>query len=122
MKSVLTKSVGARSKKQAIAALRKDMKETAPGLMEEAESIFDRFWRRHAGVYDLLFQGDSWKKLQYLDSIIALRVLRHLLSQGIVCIPIHDSFIAQAQYADQVESAMEKSFNSVFPHLKPKLK
>ena len=122
MKSVLTKSVGARSKKQAVAALRKDMKETAPGLMQEAESIFEHFWRRHAGVYDILFQGYSWKKLQYLDSIIALRVLRHLLSQGIVCIPIHDSFIAQAQYADQVESAMEKSFNSVFPHLKRMLK
>ena len=122
MKSVLTKSVGARSQKQAIAALRKDMKETAPGLMEEAESIFDRFWSRHAGVYNLLFQRDSWKELQYLDSIIALRVLRRLLSQGIVCIPIHDSFIVQAQYGDQVESAMKESFNSVFPHLNPKLK
>lgn len=50
------------------------------------------------------------------------RVLRHLLIQGIVCIPIQDSFIAQAQYADQAESAMKESVNLVFPHLKPKLK
>jgi len=122
MKSVLTKSVGARSKKEALAALRKDMKETAPTLMEEASNMFDRFWRHHAGVHDLLFKGDSWKALQYLDSTIALRVLRQLLEQGIICIPIHDSFIVQAQFGDQIEHAMKASFKSVFPNLNPILK
>ena len=122
MKSVLTKSVGARSKKEALAALRKDMKETAPGLMGEASNMFDRFWNHHSGVYELLFSGDSWKALQYLDSTIALRVLRQLLDKGIICIPIHDSFIVQAQFGDQIEHAMRASFKSVFPNLNPILK
>ncbi len=122
MKSVLTKSVGARSKKEALAALRKDMKETAPTLMEEASNMFDRFWSHHASVHDLLFKRDSWKALQYLDSTIALRVLRKLLDHGIICIPIHDSFIVQVQFGDQIEHAMKASFKSVFPNLNPILK
>ena len=122
MKSVLTKSVGARSKKEALAALRKDMKETAPALMEEASNMFDRFWSYHAGVHDLLFEEDSWKALQYIDSTIALRVLRQLLEQGIICIPIHDSFIVQRRYQDHLEKAMVSAFQSLFPRLTPILK
>ena len=122
MKAVLTKSVGARSKIEALAALRKDMKETAPAMMNKATELFDLFWDRHADVYKFLFNDEGWKRLQYLDSIIALRVLRILLEQDIVCIPIHDSFIVKEQYSDQTESAMIEAFKSVFPHLKPSLK
>ena len=43
MKAILTKSVGARSRIVAIAAMRKDMKEFAPALMAEAEIYFYRF-------------------------------------------------------------------------------
>ena len=47
---------------------------------------------------------------QYYDSQMAEEVLEELLSQGIVCLPIHDSFICSAQYEAQLSAAMVKAY------------
>ena len=122
MKSVLTKSVGANSVGEALGALRKEMRETAPELMKSAQDLFQLFWSRHNGVYHLLFDQQSWKRLQYLDSVIALKILKNLTDNGIACIPIHDSFIVQRRYQDDLENAMVSAFQSLFPRLTPILK
>ena len=75
MKQVLTKSVGAESRDLAMSAWRKDFKDDPSKLMGKAELYFDTFWEIHSSVYDLVFDGgEIWKKLQYLDSVLALRV------------------------------------------------
>lgn len=122
MKSVLTKSVGAESRDQAIAALRAEMKETASKFLKKAEMYFDVFWERHRAVYDLLFNGQTWATLQYLESTIALRVIKQTIEAGITCIPVHDSFIVQSCRKHELEAAMYDAFQSVFPDLKPILK
>ena len=122
MKSILTRSIGADSREEAIAALKKEMKEAAPKLMKRAESYFDRFWEHHEKVYDQLFNGNTWAKLQLLDSTIALKTLKLLLSDNIICIPIHDSFIVQDRYSEQLEAAMVSAFNSLFPNMHMRIK
>ena len=122
MKSILTRSIGADSREEAIAALKKEMKEVAPKLMKRAESYFDRFWEHHQKVYDQLFNGNTWAKLQFLDSTIALKTLKILISNNIVCIPIHDSFIVQDRYAEQLEVAMVSAFNSLLPDMQMRIK
>ena len=122
MKAVLTRSVGANTRADATASFRAELAEFSPKVLSKAEIYFDLFWERHSAVYDLLFTGATWAKLQYLDSTIALRVLKRLLDLGIVCIPIHDSFVVQAQYKRELEDAMITAFKSIFPTMDPILK
>lgn len=123
VKQVLTKSVGASSRDIAMSAWRKEFKDNPAKLMGKAELYFDTFWEIHSSVYDLLFNGNEiWKKLQYLDSVIALRVLKIMHEQNITCIPIHDSFIVQEKYSVQIKNAMRSAFQSVFPNIKPRIK
>ena len=122
MKSVLTKSVGAETRDEAVAALRAEMKQAASKLMKGAETYFDVFWEHHSAVSNLLFKGQTWARLQYLESTIALRVLMQTIEAGITCIPVHDSFIVQSSHKPELEAAMHQAFQSVFPGLKPILK
>ena len=122
MKSVLTKSVGAETRDEVIGALRAEMKQVASKLMKKAEMYFDVFWERHSAVYDLLFEGQTWARLQYLESTIALRALKQTTQAGITCIPVHDSFIVQSRHKHELEAAMHEAFQLVFPDLKPILK
>ena len=123
VKQVLTKSVGAKSRDIAMSAWRKEFKDNPAKLMGKAELYFDTFWEIHSSVYDLVFDGgEIWKKLQYLDSVIALRVLKIMHKQNITCIPIHDSFIVQEKYSMQIKNAMRSAFQSVFPNIKPRIR
>ena len=122
MKAVLTRSVGANTRDEAIASLRAEMAATSSKLLPRAAEFFDLFWERHKDVYRLLFKGETWAKLQYLDSTIALRVLKLLMSNNIVCIPIHDSFIVQKQHEVELRTAMQTAFKSLFPKIEPMIK
>ena len=95
---------------------------TANKLLKKAEDYFDIFWDFHSAVYDLLFHGQTWARLQYFESTIALRVLKQTTEAGIICIPIHDSFIVQVQSKEKLEHAMLSAFHSVFQSVEPVLK
>jgi hypothetical protein len=59
--------------------------------------------------------------LQYEDSKLAERVILILLNQGIVCLPMHDSFIVQAIYKKQLIDAMDQAYFDRF-HVKISMK
>lgn len=119
MKHVFTTSVGAASQKQALSALRGEMRKAAPQLLNKAEPYFNEFWQMHPAPFELLFKERTWSVLQYWDSVIALRTLSLLLQENITCIPIHDSFIVQRRFEDHLKNAMTAAFNSVFPGVQP---
>ena len=56
----------------------------------------------------------AWARLQELDSLLALRVLRMLLAKGITAIPIHDSFVVEERYADTTTAVMVQEFERIF--------
>ena len=122
LKVILTKSVGAKSREEAIAALRKDMAQFANTLLNEAEDYFESFWTKHQPVYHLLFKGETWKKLQFLDSSIALEVLTALHRKNVTAIPIHDSFIVQKRYERILIKAMHEGFRKYYPDFVPIIK
>ncbi len=64
-------------------------------LMEHNKPISHRLMTGH-GIY-----------MQYTDSVIAEKVLLKLYKDGIVCLPVHDSFIVKRQYKEILESAMK---------------
>ncbi|NRQ24560.1 hypothetical protein XMM312_002279 [Marinobacterium sp. xm-m-312] len=117
MKTILTKTIGSSSRTQAIGAIRKEMKVGSPDLMSEAEDLYEMFWNYHAVVRDLLFNGGAWKRLQLIESEIALEVIAMLLERGIVTIPLHDSFIVKEKFADDLDEIMPLAYKKVTSEL-----
>jgi len=52
-------------------------------------------------------------KLQRIDADIAVRVLLSLMEKGVVCLPIHDSFIVQKNHAEKLRQAMVNAYLEV---------
>ena len=56
---------------------------------------------------------DTGSYLQYLDSKIACGVMLRLMGQGIVALPVHDSFLVQREFESELIAAMQAEFVSV---------
>lgn len=116
MKHVLTASLSVATKDEALGSLRKKLVKANLAREGRAEALYDAFWHHHRRVYPHGEGAEAlWGKLQYADSQIALRVLRYLLDEGIVAIPIHDSFVVQAQHWEKLHAAMQAAWRDFWP-------
>lgn len=123
MKAVLAASVGVATRDEALGALRRKLIEANLSRAGLAEALYDTFWNQHSRVYPHGEGGIAlWGKLQYADSQIALRVLRYTLRQGISAIPIHDSFIVQAQHWEKLHTIMRAAWHDFWPRTRIKIK
>lgn len=52
------------------------------------------------------FHSDAGARLMNIDATLAETVMNIMLAQGIVVLPVHDSFLVPASKADQLEDAM----------------
>ena len=59
---------------------------------------------------DKYFYTGIGVRLQYRDSKIAERILKHFTRKKIVCLCIHDSFIVQEQYKDELIEVMKREY------------
>lgn len=55
------------------------------------------------------FHDDTGARLMRVDSDLSSAILSKLLRQGIVALPVHDSFLVQARHIDALENAMLES-------------
>lgn len=76
--------------------------------------------KRHPQIMNSLGVGKGLS-YQYVDSQIAERVMLILMEKGIVCLPIHDSFICQIRYAKDLFEAMERAYTEILK-ASPKIK
>ena len=67
----------------------------------------------HTPISDCFGSGIGIK-LQNYDAQIALNVVSQFAARGIPCLPIHDSFIADKRYKDELRKAMISSYKSLF--------
>ena len=67
---------------------------------------------KHPLVKKIIGKGRGLK-YQFTDSKIAESVMLRLLSQGIICLPVHDSFIVIAEYEPQLRQAMIEAFEQI---------
>ncbi len=79
--------------------------------MSTAE-VKQRIFDKHPLAKELAGKGRGLY-YQFIDSQIAERVMLKLLDQGIVCLPIHDSFIVAQDYEEQLRIAMHEAFHEV---------
>ncbi len=72
---------------------------------DEAQRLMDAIIAKHAPISRVFFTG-AGLTLQRLDSDIAESVMREMRHRGIVVLPVHDSFLAPASKAAELEAVM----------------
>ncbi len=68
---------------------------------------------KHAAIAEAFGSGVGIR-LQRKDSDLALSITTSLMEKGIVALPIHDSFIVESTYKDQLFEEMNVQYNSLF--------
>ena len=59
------------------------------------------------------FHSDAGARLMNIDAALAETVMNIMLAQGIIVLPVHDSFLVPASKRDQLESAMLEAAHQV---------
>ncbi len=72
---------------------------------DEAQRLMNAIIAKHAPISRMFFTG-AGLALQRLDSDIAESVMREMRHRGIVVLPVHDSFLAPASKAAELEAVM----------------
>ena len=80
---------------------------------DQFHSYLSAMMEMHASISDC-FNSDASAKLQYLDSSLALSVMDRCLDEGIVCLPVHDSFIVPRRHHDKLREIMSSEYERVF--------
>jgi hypothetical protein len=68
----------------------------------------------HLDAFRDTFGNDYGARLQKRDSELALRILDRCIASSIPVYPVHDSFITQVEYEDELLSIMKKEFRNMF--------
>ncbi|TGU71032.1 hypothetical protein E4633_11820 [Geomonas terrae] len=77
------------------------------------KSVISAFQEKHAPIRKYILSGFGIK-LQYIDSKIAEGIMLNLGRQGIVALGIHDSFIVQRKYKEELLYVMAEEVNKQF--------
>ena len=80
-----------------------------PGARECATKLLGAIKNHHRPI-ERFFHTGIGLTLQHIDSQMASHVVRSMLKQGIVCLPIHDSFIVRAGNQSQLLEVMEEAY------------
>ena len=88
--------LNAENRKQCIAAMKNEEDIKCPKSFQSYDKYVDHIIKVHEPIKEYFFTGYG-KELQRADSDIAEKVLVKLLNRGIVCLPVHDSFVVRNQ-------------------------
>ena len=76
--------------------------------------ILHRFQEIHEPIVHHFCKGkETGLRIMNLDSRIALEVVNHFGKQGVPILAVHDSFLVQRQYADELESVMLQYYQTL---------
>lgn len=99
--------INAKTKSSAIAALARKPEPEIGGCFEVAAALIDEVAEAHWPIAGY-FHSDAGARLMGIDSQIAETVMMELAAQGVVCLPVHDSFIVPASKADLLRETMHR--------------
>jgi hypothetical protein len=68
--------------------------------------------KRHPLIKEIKGKGLGLK-FQFIDSQVAELVMMRTMSKGILCLPVHDSFICQAEHLQELRQVMEDAYSEV---------
>ena len=107
-------------KKLVQAMLNNDNDDCDPAMIRLEASFRPKYTRRHVRDMILerhehvseLFGNAVGKALQRLEADIALDVIVSLMGEGILCLPIHDSFIVMGIHRERLHEQMINSYRN----------
>lgn len=118
-KQIILKAINAEDKSSAIKATRDKLLEVSrknPVSIdvpyEDLEDMLDHFLEVHEPIAKYLC-SNSGLMLMNLDSRIAEKVIEHFTNQNVMVLCIHDSFIIQNRYRDELASVMQWAYQRV---------
>ena len=129
--------INANSDKEAVGALRKqknelekqfDLSEKNQNLLDcfnkctcSLEEVVSRIKSAHSPISKYFGSGVGLQ-LQNEDSLMALEIVHYFAQKGIACLPVHDSFIVQKQYENELRQIMLTTFAKYNNNYKCKIK
>jgi hypothetical protein len=99
--------VNANTRQKAVAAIAQQI--GGAGAFKTAADLVSDICERHPAIHKAFGSG-AGLRLQRIDADMAERVLLNLQKQGIVALPIHDSFIVEQHHQGELQSAMDEAF------------
>ena len=113
LKVALNTIINADSRRKAISAIKREQDgPVMPPEYPDVESLIDAFTKKHEAIQDSFYSG-AGLYLQRIDSQVPERVMLELGKDGIVVLPVHDSFIVEERYEDKLRDAMYAAFEEI---------
>jgi len=109
VKQALNTIINAKTKDEAIYSINKKL--TLPES-KDANDLYKQLEQRHPKIRQYFGTGEGIK-LQCIDSQVAEIVMLELLEQGIVALPVHDSFIVRRSHMIHLNPIMRRAFEEV---------
>jgi len=112
-------SINAGSEKKAFMAIRhslinSDLKTLLPDLTDNSIKYFYDNWLNTHPKISKYFNSDIGIKLQNYDSKISSRIIKHFTKKTIPILVVHDSFIINEEYKEQLEEIMKREYKFDF--------
>ena len=98
---------------ETIDKIRKDYPEEMAKVNRLEDELAIKFIKEAHPVIADSFGSDAGISLMNTDSKIAVRVVLALSKEGIVALPVHDSFIVQARHEDRLREVMTQAFQFI---------
>jgi hypothetical protein len=114
VKKAFLKLFNCRDRQHAINTIRSD------GI-KKVKLLLDRIEAKHSAIKAYFYNPRYGMYLQNADAWLAERIMKRLLEDDILCLPIHDSFIVAKQHEHQLQKAMEDCFFEIYG-VKPRIK
>ncbi len=105
--------------KEQLVALRQEF---TPWIRDRVLPLLPKIEERHEAIKDQFYSGVG-TKLQFADSVVAEKILLQALKAGLTVLPVHDSFIVNMNWREELQSIMEEVFDAEFgktAKIKPK--
>jgi hypothetical protein len=95
---------------QAKRSMQKYINENPIYIGIKPQTLIDDIQSEHWSISSWFCSGKGIK-LQHIDSIIALEIMHYFCKKNIVCLSIHDSFIVEKQYQDELIQVMLEKYD-----------
>ena len=115
LKTVLLVCINSKNRRSAVMSLNNKLKsgDILKHPKYKMSQLIDICEEKHNAI-SKYFYSDIGKLLQYNDSMIAYDVIKHFTDKDIIVLCIHDSFICQKEYEDELYEYMIKRIEHVY--------
>lgn len=88
-------------------------------VLDESEVgvMIDKLEQLHAPIAQWLYNKEHGYMLQMLEGQIGEDITIKLMREGIVCLPVHDSFIVQTKHQERLKQQMTNSYKLYLNHI-----